>query len=71
MNRPNALEVLSDQDRCYREVAQIILADLETDWLEQYALISIFVRYRLKGVRPEFIGDSINELREAVAIEIE
>lgn len=62
---------LPPEDAFYREAAQIIVADLEEDYLEDYALICASIRYQLKGLKPEFILESINELRQAIKIEIE
>lgn len=58
------------EDSFYREAAQIIVADLEEDFLEDYALITSWIRHQLKGVKAEYILQSIDELRQAVKIEI-
>ncbi len=58
------------ESQAYYQIATIYAADIDSDFVRIYALITTALRFRLQGVNENFLARTIIELGEADNITI-
>ena len=59
------------ESQAYYQIATIYAAEIESDFVRNYTLITTALRFRLQGVDENFLANTIIELGEADSIMID